>query len=63
MSMRVYELAKSLNLSNKDLMNRLNKMGIETKSHMKNLSDSECSAVKEALEKAKNTAEMKTEKT
>ncbi|MGN1350579.1 MAG: translation initiation factor IF-2 [Anaerovoracaceae bacterium] len=63
MSMRVYELAKSLNLSNKELMNRLNKMGIETKSHMKNLSDSECSAVKEALEKAKNTAEIKTEKT
>ena len=31
MPMRVYELAKSLNMSNKDLLERLKKMGIDRK--------------------------------
>lgn len=64
MPMRVHELAKSLNMSNKDLLDRLKKMGIDATSHLKNLNDSECAAVKNFVEKnakpaAKNQSEVK----
>ena len=49
MATRVYELAKELNMSNKDLLNRLNKMGIEVTSHMKALTDKDCNAVRNAV--------------
>ena len=45
MPMRVYELAKSLNMSNKDLLERLKKMGIDATNHMNNLNDDDCAAV------------------
>ena len=50
MPMRVYELAKSLNMSNKDLLERLKKMGIDATNHMNNLNDDDCAAVRNATE-------------
>ncbi|HPD56619.1 MAG TPA: translation initiation factor IF-2 [Smithellaceae bacterium] len=46
---RVHELAKELNLENKDLIARLEKMGITVKSHSSTLEDSEVEKIKEAL--------------
>ena len=51
--MRVYELAKSLNMSNKDLLERLKKMGIDATNHMTNLNDDDCAAFRNAVSKAK----------
>ncbi len=56
MPMRVYELAKSLNMSNKDLLDRLKKMGIDATNHMNNLSDADCAAVKNAISKGAKPA-------
>jgi translation initiation factor IF-2 len=38
--MRVHELAKELNMNNKDLLDRLIKLGIQVKNHMSTLTDS-----------------------
>src|SRR4030043_1002880 len=46
---RVHELAKELNMENKDLMARLEKIGITVKSHSSSLEDSEVEKIKEAL--------------
>jgi translation initiation factor IF-2 len=59
MATRVYELAKELNMSNKDLITRLNNMGIETTSHMKALSDIDCTAVRNAVKRANMSNETK----
>lgn len=44
--MRVYELAKELGVENKDLITRLEKMGISVKSHSSTLEESEVERVK-----------------
>lgn len=44
--MRVYELARELGVENKDLIARLEKMGISVKSHSSTLEDSEVERVK-----------------
>jgi len=44
--MRVYELARELGVENKDLITRLEKMGISVKSHSSTLEDSEVERVK-----------------
>ena len=36
---RVYELAKKLNLSSKDLINMLAELGVEVKNHMSTVSE------------------------
>ena len=46
---RVHELAKELNLESKDLITRLEKMGITVKSHSSTLEDGEVERIKEAL--------------
>ncbi|OGP87376.1 MAG: translation initiation factor IF-2, partial [Deltaproteobacteria bacterium RBG_19FT_COMBO_43_11] len=46
---RVHELAKELNMENKDLIARLEKIGITVKSHSSSLEDSEVEKIKEAL--------------
>jgi translation initiation factor IF-2 len=37
--MRVYELAKELNISNKELIGKLNELGTEVKSHSSGVDD------------------------
>lgn len=50
---RVYELAKQLNVSTKDLMNKLKDNKIEVKSHMSTLDKDQISKVKSLYEKQK----------
>ena len=64
MATRVYELAKELGMGNKEMLSKLNSMGIEASSHMNAISDKDCLAVRNAVgkgEKGKETRNMKTE--
>ena len=59
---RVYELAKDLNMSNTALLNKMKELKIEVKSHMSSLEDSDISAIKRSLfgkEKGKNEFKIK----
>ncbi|HHW56591.1 MAG TPA: translation initiation factor IF-2 [Clostridia bacterium] len=47
--MRVYELAKELNLSSKDLISKLNDLDIKVKNHMSTLEDEEVTLIKDLL--------------
>ncbi|HZX47272.1 MAG TPA: translation initiation factor IF-2 N-terminal domain-containing protein, partial [Clostridia bacterium] len=46
---RVYELAKKLKLSSKDLMNMLAELGVEVKNHMSTVNEKEAKAVEEIV--------------
>ncbi len=46
---RVYELARELNMTNKDLLGKIQEMGIEVKSHVSSLDDSDIARIKEEL--------------
>ena len=54
--MRVHELAKELNMNNKDLIERLLKLGIQVKNHMSTLTELTVQKVRQQF------AEAKTEK-
>ncbi|PHJ38915.1 hypothetical protein P378_06290 [Desulforamulus profundi] len=59
---RVHELAKELNIENKDLINKLVEMGISVKSHMSALEDNDIQKVVMEYGKKKNPVrENKTE--
>ncbi len=49
MSVRVYELAKELGLSNKELLSRLKELKVEVASHSSSLNDKTAAAVREKL--------------
>ena len=53
---RVYELAKQLNISNKDLIEKLNELGIEVNNHMSTVDEENAELVKELLGGEKNEA-------
>ena len=44
--LKVYELAKEMNLSNTEMLERLNKAGISVKSHLSTLEESDVEKVK-----------------
>lgn len=59
---RVYELAKDLNMTNRALLNKMKELKIEVKSHMSSLEDSAISAIKRSLlgkDKKKNDVKVK----
>ncbi len=53
---RVYELAKQLNISNKDLIEKLNELGIDVNNHMSTVDEENAELVKELLGGEKNEA-------
>lgn len=55
-NVRVYDLAKELNMSNHDVISALAKLGIEVKSHSSSLDEETASRVKETLRKNGGTA-------
>lgn len=55
--MRVYELAKLLEMNNKDLLALLGKLDIKVKSHMSTIDDTNIQRVEDALEKEKKKSE------
>jgi translation initiation factor IF-2 len=57
---RVYELAKDLNMTNRALLNKMKELKIEVKSHMSSLEDSDIKAVRQNLfGKAKQSTDVK----
>jgi len=58
-SIKVFELAKELNMSSKDMLDKINSMGIEAKSHMSTLSDMDVVAVRNTVLRGKSGAETK----
>ena len=51
---KVYELAKELNVSNADLIKKLNELGINANSHLSALTDEECNKIKDSMNKNSN---------
>ena len=49
---RIYELAKQLGVANKDLVAKINSIGIEAKSHMGMLTEEEAEKVKALYQEA-----------
>jgi translation initiation factor IF-2 len=57
---RVYELAKDLNMTNRALLNKMKELKIEVKSHMSSLEDSTVRAIRNALlGKKKSSTDVK----
>lgn len=57
---RIYELAKDLNMTNKALLDKLRELQIEVKSHMSSLEDSDVAKVKKDLfGKSRKTVDVK----
>ena len=55
--MRVYELAKLLEINNKDLLALMAELNISVKSHMSTIDDDEIQTIEKALEKSKKAEE------
>ncbi len=55
---RVYELARELNMTNKELLDRLGELGIEVKNHMSSLEDDETGRIKDSLFGRKEKADI-----
>ena len=62
MATRVYELAKEMGIGNKEMLNKLNGMGIEVSSHMNVVSEKDCLAVRNAMAKGGKSKEGKNQK-
>ncbi|MBQ9931950.1 MAG: translation initiation factor IF-2 [Firmicutes bacterium] len=59
MSIRVHELAKELNLSNEEIMERLDKMGSPVTSHSSNVSDIDAAAIRNIVIHSRQKSETK----
>ncbi len=60
--MKLYELAKELNLTSKDLMKKAEELGIKIKSHLSSLEDEEIEKIKKSLANTKINKNAKNEK-
>ena len=62
---RVYEVARDLGLNNRELLNRIQSLGIQVRNHMSALEPAEVDRVRRALEKdkAENTVEERISRT
>jgi translation initiation factor IF-2 len=60
--LRVHELAKELNMDNKDLIDRIEKLGFQVKNHMSTLSDSAVLKLRQQLSESKPVSEKVEEK-
>jgi translation initiation factor IF-2 len=58
-SIKVHELAKDLNMTSKDMLDKITAMGIDAKSHMSVLSDMDVIAIKNTVLRGKSGAETK----
>ena len=55
---RVYELARELNMTNKELLDKLGELGIEVKNHMSSLEDDKTGRIKDSLFGRKEKADI-----
>ncbi len=58
-SIKVHELAKELNMTSKDMLDKINSMGIDAKSHMSVLTDMDVIAIRNTVLRGKSGAETK----
>lgn len=58
-SMKIHELAKELNMSSKDMLDKITSMGIDAKSHMSVLTDMDVIAIRNTVLRGKSGAETK----
>ncbi len=58
-SIKVHELAKELNMASKDMLDKINSMGINATSHMSVLSDMDVIAIRNTVLRGKSGAETK----
>ena len=58
-SIKVHELAKELNMTSKDMLDKINSMGIDAKSHMSVLSDMDVIAIRNTVLRGKSGSETK----
>ena len=58
---KIYDLAKELNLSSKELLKIANEMGIDAKSHLSSLEDEQVEKIKEKCSSDSNNTEVKKE--
>ena len=49
--MKLYELAKELNLTSKELLNKANELGIAVKSHLSNLQDEDVEKLRKVMKR------------
>ena len=54
---KIHELAKELNKSSKEVMDFLNKNGVEVKSHMSSIEDTQIDMVKKEFAKSSTSTE------
>lgn len=60
--MKIYELAKELNLTSKEIMAKAKELGIEVKTHMSSIEENEINKIKSKLGKSIKKEENKTKK-
>ena len=60
--LRVHELAKELNMENKDLIDRIEKLGFQVKNHMSTLTDSAVLKIRQQFSEVRPVAEKVEEK-
>ncbi len=58
-NIKIHELAKELNMTSKDMLDKINSMGIDAKSHMSVLSDMDVIAVRNTVLRGKSGSETK----
>ena len=58
-SIKIHELAKELNMTSKDMLDKINSMGIDAKSHMSVLSDMDVIAIRNTVLRGKSGPETK----
>ncbi len=58
-SIKVHELAKELNMTSKDMLDKINSMGIDAKSHMSVLTDMDVIAIRNTVLRGRSGAETK----
>ncbi len=59
MTIKIHELAKELNMNSKELLGKINAMGIEAKSHMSGLSEIDAISVRNTIKRNRTNAETK----
>ncbi len=59
MTMKIHELAKELSMNSKELLEKVNAMGIDATSHMSGLTEEQAILVRNAVNKSKSNTETK----
>ena len=59
---KIYDIAKKLNLTSKDVLQKAEELGIEAKSHLSSIDEADAKKIEESLKKSSNKKESKDNK-